>query len=208
MKLLSRLLLIFSFVLPSLLQAAPAPVILVLGDSLSAAYGIDTAKGWVALLAERLRAQGLPQQVVNASISGDTSKGGLDRLPPLLAEHRPQLLIVELGANDGLRGLSLAAMRANLTGIIELAQHSGARVLLLGMRIPPNYGPRYTEQFHAIYAELATQYHTGLVDFFLDGVGGIPSLIQDDGLHPNETAQPRLLDNIWASLRQALQPPG
>jgi len=208
MKLLSRLLLIFSFVLPSLLQAAPAPVILVLGDSLSAAYGIDTAKGWVALLAERLRAQGLPQQVVNASISGDTSKGGLDRLPPLLAEHRPQLLIVELGANDGLRGLSLAAMRANLTGIIELAQRSGARVLLLGMRIPPNYGPRYTEQFHAIYAELAAQYHTGLVDFFLDGVGGIPSLIQDDGLHPNETAQPRLLDNIWASLRQALQPPG
>ncbi|HMZ10245.1 MAG TPA: arylesterase [Plasticicumulans sp.] len=185
-----------------------SPVILVLGDSLSAAYGMPIERGWVALLAARYAAAApTPPRIVNASISGETTRGGLERLPALLAAHRPELVVLELGANDGLRGLPVADLEANLARMIELSQQAGARVLLLGMRIPPNYGPRYTERFHASYAGLAARYDVPLVPFFLDGVAGDPALVQDDGLHPRAEAQPRMLENIWPALDTLLHRP-
>lgn len=184
------------------------PTLLVLGDSLSAAYGMPVERGWVALLAARYAAAApMPPKIVNASISGETTRGGLERLPALLAAHRPDLVVLELGANDGLRGLPVADLEANLARMIELSQQAGARVLLLGMRIPPNYGPRYTERFHASYAGLAARYDVPLVPFFLDGVAGDPALVQDDGLHPRAEAQPRMLENIWPALDTLLHRP-
>jgi acyl-CoA thioesterase-1 len=184
---------------------AETPVILVLGDSLSAAYGIPADQGWVSLLQRRLAERGFPHRVVNASISGDTSSGGLSRLPPTLARERPSIVILELGANDGLRGQPIPAMTANLAGLIDLAQQAGAKVLLAEMRIPPNYGPLYTQKFQAAFGELAQRYRLPLIPFLLDGVAGDPALIQDDGLHPRAEAQPRILDQVWPILAPLLQ---
>ncbi len=179
-------------------------MLLVLGDSLSAAYGIAEAEGWVALLQERLQAEGHRFRVVNASISGETTRGGLTRLPRALELHHPRIVIVELGANDGLRGIGLAEMKRNLLEITQLSQRSGARVLLVGMHLPPNYGPAYTERFHSTFSEVADQTSTRLVPFLLDGVGTERSLMQADGLHPTAAAQPSLLNNVWAELAPLL----
>ena len=185
-------------------QGAVAGTLLVLGDSISAAFGLDTRQGWVSLLEQRLAAEGFDYQVVNASVSGDTSAGGLARLPTLLAEHRPQLVIVELGGNDGLRGQPPAQLQQNLAAIIQGARESGARVLLLGMQLPPNYGARYNALFSQVYADVAGAAQVPLLGFFLEGVGGVPALMQGDGIHPNAAAQPRLLDNLWPQLKPLL----
>ncbi len=184
---------------------AESPVILVLGDSLSAGYGIPVEKGWVSLLQRRLVERGFPYRVVNASISGDTTSGGLSRLPAALELHRPTIVVLELGANDGLRGQPPMAMSRNLSRMIERSQQAGARVLLAEMRIPPNYGPLYAQKFQATFGELAQHYAIPLIPFLLDGVAGNPALIQDDGLHPRAEAQPRILDNVWAVLEPALK---
>ena len=185
-------------------QGAAAGTLLVLGDSISAAFGLDTRQGWVSLLEQRLAAEGFDYQVVNASVSGDTSAGGLARLPTLLAEHQPQLVIVELGGNDGLRGQPPAQLQQNLAAIIQGARESGARVLLLGMQLPPNYGARYNALFSQVYADVAGAAQVPLLGFFLEGVGGVPALMQGDGIHPNAAAQPRLLDNLWPQLKPLL----
>jgi len=171
--------------------------ILVLGDSLSAAHGIAQNQGWVTLLAERMAQKTPPWKVFNASISGETSSGGLTRLPALLATHKPQWVLIELGANDGLRGLPLKIMRQNLQRMIEFSQQSGAKVLLIGMMLPPNYGFTYTTPFTAMYQQLAEEQHLPLVPFLLDGVANDPRLMQYDGLHPNVAAQPIILENVW-----------
>ncbi|TLY62586.1 MAG: arylesterase [Gammaproteobacteria bacterium] len=178
--------------------------ILVLGDSLSAAYGIRPELGWVALLAKRLQAQGYGYQLINASVSGETTSGGLQRLPRALRLHQPGILILELGANDGLRGLPLAATRENLAKMVQVGQEAGARVLLVGMRIPPNYGPRYTDEFARVFPEIAKQYHLPLVPFLLQGVALDPSFMQDDGLHPNARGEPAVLDTLWRYLEPLL----
>jgi acyl-CoA thioesterase-1 len=181
-------------------RAAPESSILVMGDSLSAAYGIRVEQGWVALLAERLKSKGYGQAVVNASSSGETTGGALARLPRALERHRPGVVVIELGGNDGLRGLAVADIRSNLDRLIGLSRQHGARVLLLGMRIPPNYGPQYTREFHAVFAELARTHDIPLVPFFLDDVALDDALMQEDGIHPNAAAQPRLLDKVWPEL--------
>ena len=170
---------------------------LVLGDSLSAEYGLARGAGWVALLEQKLKTAKVDATIVNASISGETSSGGRTRLPALLRQHRPQVVVIELGANDGLRGLPVAAAEANLRAMIELAQKNQASVLLIGMRMPPNYGRDYTERFAALYAKLAKEYKTGLVPFMLDGVAEKPALFQPDRLHPAAAAHPIILANIW-----------
>ncbi len=186
------------------MQGASAATLLVLGDSISAGFGLDTRLGWVNLLQQRLNAQGLDYQVVNTSISGDTSAGGLARLGPLLSEHQPTLVLVELGGNDGLRGQPSAQLQQNLAAIIQQSQASGARVLLLGMQLPPNYGARYNQLFMQVYTQLAASEKIALVPFFLKGVGGVPALMQGDGIHPTAAAQPQLLDNIWPQLQPLL----
>ncbi|HEX9208643.1 MAG TPA: arylesterase [Steroidobacteraceae bacterium] len=182
-----------------------APSILVLGDSLSAAYGIRVDQGWVALLQARLRAKGYDHRVVNASSSGETTGGALARLPRALATHRPAIVIVELGGNDGLRGLPVADVRANLQSIIDLSQRAGARILLVGIRIPPNYGPTYTREFERMYSDLARVRALPHVPFLLADVALDENLMQDDGLHPNAAAQPRLLDAVWKPLEPMLR---
>ncbi len=184
---------------------AEPPTLLVLGDSLSAAYGIPAERGWVSLLQRRLAERGFPHRVVNASISGDTTGGGLSRLPAALERERPAVVILELGANDGLRGQPIMTMAANLSRLIELCQKAGARTLLAEMRIPPNYGPSYTQKFQATFGQLAKHYDIPLIPFLLDGVAGDPALIQDDGLHPRAEAQGRILDNVWAVLEPVLK---
>jgi acyl-CoA thioesterase-1 len=177
--------------------------ILILGDSLSAEYGLRRGTGWVALLEQRLRQEGKATAVVNASISGDTTSGGLSRLPPLLAQHQPQLVVVELGGNDALRGLPLATTQNNLTAIVKACQAQGAKVLLLGMQMPPNYGPKYSAQFAALYAEVAKDQRAALVPFFLQGVADVPQSeqwFQSDRIHPVEAAHPILLANVWPAL--------
>lgn len=187
------------------LPASPPPVILILGDSLSAGYGLAPTDTWPALLQDRLERRSLPHRVVNASISGDTTSGGLSRLPDLLRRHRPDILILALGGNDGLRGLPLEAMRRNLREMIRRARAGGVNnIVLLGMRMPPNYGP-YADDFHRLYGEIARQDDVLLVDFFLDGVALEPALLQPDGIHPNARAQQRLLDNVWPALAEALE---
>jgi acyl-CoA thioesterase-1 len=183
---------------------AEPPVLLVLGDSLSAAYGIPAEQGWVSLLQRRLAERGFPHRVVNASISGDTTSGGLSRLPATLERHRPALVILELGANDGLRGQPPMAMANNLGRMIELSRQAGARVLLAEMRVPPNYGPLYAQKFQATFGELAKRYEIPLIPFLLDGVAGNTALIQDDGLHPSAEAQAKILDNVWPVLEPLL----
>jgi len=180
-------------------------VILVFGDSLSAAYGLPTEQGWVSRLQRRLAERGYPHQVVNASMSGETTSGGLSRLPAALKQHRPALVILELGANDGLLGQPPMVMSHNLARMIELSQQASARTLLAEMRIPPNYGPLYTQKFQAAFGELAGKYAIPLIPFMLNGVAGNPALIQDDGLHPRAEAQARILENVWPTLEAALQ---
>ena len=187
--------------------AAPTRNILVFGDSLSAAYGLRPEQGWAALLLQRLRTQGYGYTVVNASISGETSGGGLARLPRALALHHPAIVLLELGANDGLRGLPLATVRANLIRMIELAEHAHAKVLLLGIRLPPNYGPRYSGEFAQLYTELAAKYHVPLVPFLLEKVALDPALMQSDGLHPDAAGEGPVLETVWPYLRPLLQNP-
>ncbi|MBF7730849.1 arylesterase [Pseudomonas sp. N040] len=187
-----------------LAQPALGATLLVVGDSISAGFGLDTRQGWVALLEERLQQENFDYRVVNASISGDTSSGGLARLPALLAEHRPELVIIELGGNDGLRGQPPQQLQQNLAAMVSGAREQGARVLLLGMHLPPNYGVRYTQAFARVYTDLAAGDQVPLVAFFLEGVGGQPQLMQADGIHPNAQAQPRLLENVWPALKPLL----
>lgn len=187
--------------------AKPPPVILVMGDSLSAAYGIETSQGWVALLGQRLAARGYDYTVINASVSGDTSAQGLTRLPLELARHRPAIVILELGANDGLRGLSVPAMQQNLARIIALSKQAGAELLLLGILLPPNYGPDYTQKFSAVYPKLAKEFHVPLVPFLLAGVAEHRDWLQADGMHPLAKAEPQVLDNVWLKLEPLLKRP-
>ena len=203
---LKRTLLIIAFLLLPQVSAARAPVILVAGDSLSAGYGIDLQSGWVALLQQRLTETGHAHQVINASISGDTTGGGRSRLPQALRLHAPAIVIIELGANDGLRGLPLTDMRDNLAAMVKMARAARAQVLLVGMHLPSNYGTAYTQKFHAVYSGLAKEMRVPLVPFVLDGIALDPGLMQADGLHPVAAAQPRMLDNIWPQLRPLLAP--
>ncbi len=177
-----------------------------MGDSLSAAYGIPREAGWVHLLARRLESRAPPIRVVNASVSGETSAGGRARLPALLAAHRPAILILALGANDGLRGLPPAEAGRNLEAMIRLARERGAAVLLVGMRLPPNYGGPYTRQFQALFADVARATRVPLVPFLLEGVASQQERFQADGLHPDAQAQPALLDNVWRQLAPMLEP--
>jgi acyl-CoA thioesterase-1 len=188
--------------------SAPAPTILVVGDSLSAAFGISQEESWVALLEQRLRSAGFRHKVVNASITGDTTTGGLKRLPRALSVHRPSVVIIELGGNDGLRGTPIKVMRDNLTRMIELSKQAGARVLLAGIQIPTNYGGPYTREFAAVYPALAKSHGVGLVPFFLEGIALRDELFQSDGIHPTAEAQPILVDNVWPVLKPLLNPAG
>jgi acyl-CoA thioesterase-1 len=184
---------------------AETPVILVFGDSVSAGFGLTRVEqGWVALLQTRLKQQEYVYQVVNASVSGETTAGGLGRLPRALTLHQPRIVILELGGNDGLRALPIQPMRTNLARMVDLAEAAGAKVLLLGMRIPPNYGPDYTEQFRSTYSDLARDKKLPLVPFLLNDIALTPALMQADGIHPNELGQPRLLDNVWPALKPLL----
>jgi acyl-CoA thioesterase-1 len=179
--------------------------LLVLGDSISAEYGLPRDSGWVSLLQTRLSDDKLPVSVVNASISGETTAGGLTRLPALLQQHKPAVLIIELGGNDGLRGLSLAATQSNLREMIKSADRIGARVLLLGMRVPPNYGPDYSKRFAAMYQGLARERNVKLVPFLFAGLEDTERFFQQDRIHPNQRAQTVMLDNVWPSLRSLLK---
>ena len=185
--------------------APPAASVLVLGDSLSSAHRIAPEAGWVHLLEQRLRQQGSQREVVNASISGETTSGGLARLPKLLDQYRPGLVIVELGANDGLRGLPLAEIRTNLKNILAAVRASSARSALLGIELPINYGPQYRDGLREMYRGLAQEFNVPLVPFLLDGVALNPELMQDDGLHPKAEGEPRVLDNVWKVLKPELE---
>lgn len=193
-----------------LMLCAPAAysaskTLLVLGDSISAEYGLPRDSGWVSLLQTRLSDDKLPVSVVNASISGETTAGGLTRLPALLQQHKPAVLIIELGGNDGLRGLSLAATQANLREMIKSGERIGARVLLLGMRVPPNYGPDYSKRFAAMYQGLARERNVKLVPFLFAGLEDTERFFQQDRIHPNQRAQTVMLDNVWPSLQSLLK---
>lgn len=198
------LLAVLATALPAI--ASPNHTILVMGDSLSAAYGVETESAWVNLLRQRLDEHDHDRwQVVNASISGETTDGGARRLPDLLAKHQPEIVIIELGGNDGLRGFQPPVIRDNLATMIKASQDSGARVLLVGMQIPPNYGERYTRAFADIYPALSDRYDTALVPFFLEGIYNGEQMMQEDGIHPTGEAQPTLLDNVWPHLEPLLE---
>lgn len=201
---------LFSILLVLVVWTSPlqAKTLLVLGDSLSAAYGLPAEEGWVSLMEQELKQRSLADKVINASISGETSSGGLQRLPRLLADYRPDLVLLELGANDGLRGTPLQVMEQNLRRMVELSQAAGAEVILIGIRIPPNYGPQYTQRFYSIYPDLAQEYQLPLVPFLLEGVALKPQLMQSDGLHPTAAAQPILLQTVWPHLVPLLQSEG
>lgn len=185
--------------------AAQPPVLLLLGDSLSAAYGMATEAGWVSLLQRRLEERDLSYQVVNASISGETTAGGLSRLPGLLQAHRPAVVVIALGANDGLRGFAFETLRANLRNMIGLSRGAGSQVLVAGIRLPPNYGAAYTEGFQAVFQEVAAAEQVPLVPLLLAGVEGF-EMMQADGIHPSAAAQSRILDNVWTELEPLLKP--
>ena len=201
---MKRLLALFVLIVASAAARAEAPVILVFGDSISAGYGLRPEQGWVELLKTRLKSQGYGDQVVNASVSGETTAGGLARLPRALELHHPSIVILELGGNDGLRGLPIAQMRANLTQMATLSTAAGAKVLLLGMRMPPNYGPEYTKQFAMVFSDLASEKKIPFVPFLLTDIALSPALLQDDDIHPNALGQPILLDNVWPTLKPLL----
>jgi len=191
---------------PPVATAAPGgPAILVVGDSLSAGYGLRPGQGWVSLLEQRLSAQGYEYRVVNASVSGETTGGGLERLPRALELHRPAIVVLELGANDGLRGLPVTELHANLAAMIRISRDAGARVVLAGIRVPSNYGPRYTEKFFGVYGELAAEHEVALVPFLLAGIALDQTMFQADGIHPDAGAQPTLLDNVWPALEPLLR---
>ena len=203
---MKRLFVLLVFCLTAAPADAAAPVILVFGDSISAGYGLPRVEqGWVALLQARLRDQGYGYQVVNASVSGETTQGGLARLPRALNLHHPAIVVLELGGNDGLRALPAAQMRDNLSRMAELAEAAGATVALLGMRMPPNYGPQYAAQFAQAYSDLARDKKLPFVPFVLVGIALSPGLMQADGIHPNEAGQPQLLDNVWPVLKPLLK---
>ncbi len=185
--------------------SAPQPTLLVFGDSLSAAYGLRTDQGWVALLQERLQTEGYGYTVVNASVSGETTTGGRSRLPRALEQHKPAVVVLELGANDGLRGLPLATAKSNLDAMITTIEKAGAKVLLVGILIPPNYGPKYSQGFSEMYRELARDRKLPFVPFLLDGVALDPQLMQDDGYHPKAEGEPRVLENVWQHLSPLLE---
>ena len=193
-------------VLPA--AASQPPRIVVLGDSISAAYGMAPEAGWVSLWQPRLASAGLPHQLINASISGNTSGDGLARLPRLLQEHQPQWVIIELGGNDGLRGYPLKTIRHNLQQLISLSRAAGAQVALIGMAIPPSYGKRYSEQFRALFSQLATEQQVQLIPGFLDDIARDPLLMQDDGIHPTAAAQPQLSAQLEQQLQPLLTVPG
>lgn len=179
--------------------------LLIVGDSLSAAYGVPSERAWVQLLQERLNNNGLSQwNVINASISGETTDGGARRLPGLLADNSPDVVVIELGGNDGLRGFPPNVIESNLAQMISQVQDAGARAILVGMQIPPNYGQRYTQMFADIFPKLSDRYNTALVPFFLQGVYDQEGMMQDDGIHPSAEAQPKLLENVWPVLKPAL----
>ena len=197
------------FALPMLGTAAPtpaaAPKILVLGDSISAGYGLAANEGWVSLLQNRLKTQGYGYRVVNASVTGETTTGGLARLPRALSLHQPVIVVIELGGNDGLRGLPLDTSRANLQKMIDLSLGAGAKVLLLGMKIPPNYGPRYASEFERLYADLARRNKLAFEPFFLDKIALADGMMQEDGIHPTAKAQPIMLETLWPRLTPLLR---
>ena len=184
-----------------------APAILVVGDSLSAGFGIEVSDGWVALLQDRLNAEGYEYRVVNASISGDTTGGGLRRLPRALERHEPVITVVELGGNDGLRATPVAIIRKNLERMIALSRDAGSLVVLAGMQLPPNYGAAYTDAFAEVYAEVAEEQEVGLIPFFMDGVALNPEKLLPDMIHPNADGQPVLLENAWSALKPLLAEP-
>lgn len=198
-----------ALVLLSAQTLAGSGTILIMGDSLSAAYGVETERAWVAQLRERLDDRNWSDwSVVNASISGETTDGGLRRLPELLTRHQPEIVVIELGGNDGLRGFPPGVIEDNLAAMIEQSQEAGARVLLVGMQMPPNYGPRYTRAFAAIYPDLAEAKATALVPFFLEGIYNQDGMMQSDGIHPTGEAQVKLLDNLWPHLKPLLENTG
>ncbi|HXV09608.1 MAG TPA: arylesterase [Burkholderiales bacterium] len=186
---------------------AQGATLLVLGDSLSAAYGMGPREGWVTLLEERLRQKRFDYNVVNASISGETTSGGAVRIAELLARTRPDVVVVALGGNDGLRGLPVSQMKDNLSRIVESAKARGARVLLVGVRVPPNYGAPYVREFEAAFAEVAKRHRVPLVSYILEGVGERRDLMQEDNIHPSAAAQPRILENVWPKLEPLLKKP-
>ena len=195
------------FLAGSVLAAEP-PVVLVVGDSLSAEYGLKRGAGWVALLEQRLAKEKIAAKVVNASISGDTTSGGRSRLPALLQQHKPRVVVIELGGNDALRGLPLAMTEQNLSAMTEAAQKAGARVLLVGMQVPPNYGTDYADKFAGLFGKVAKERKAAVVPFLLAGVadGADPTrLFQADRIHPREEAHPRMLDNVWPELKKLLK---
>lgn len=187
---------------------AHAQGILIVGDSISAAFGLEIDQGWTTLLQARLQEQQADATVINASVSGDTTAGGLARLPRLLEQHEPALVVIELGGNDGLRGMPPGNMQQNLSAMVERSLDAGAEVLLLGMRIPPNYGVRYTQAFEQVFTDISKEYGVALLPFVLDGIAGEAdqSLMQSDGIHPTAAAQPRILDNVWPYIESWLQP--
>ncbi len=198
-------LIVGSVLLAGSLRAAAAPAtLLVVGDSISAEYGLTRDSGWVQLLRDRLKAQHLDYTVVNASISGDTTSNGLARLPPLLAQYHPRVVIIELGGNDGLRGMPVAAAKANLVQMITLSKAAGARVVVTGIQMPPNYGAQYTGSFAAMYPEIAKSEHVALVPFLFQGFAEDTDLFQGDRIHPSANAQPMLLENVWGPLKPLL----
>ncbi len=182
-----------------------APTVLILGDSLSAGYGIEVDQSWASLLQERLEQKGYEHQVVNASISGETTEGGAERIGSALQRFNPEVVVIELGGNDGLRGFPPARTRENLERMIDASREAGAAVALLGIRIPPNYGPRYTRAFEAVFRDVAEENSLPWIEFFLDGVALNDELMQDDGIHPNAEAQPLMLDNAWPVIDKALK---
>lgn len=186
-------------------RAVLAETVLVIGDSLSAAYGMPVEQGWVALLRRHLAANGRGDQLINASISGDTTASALARLPQALETHQPDLVILELGGNDGLRALPLTQMKSNLAAMIDLILDGRRRLLLIGVELPPNYGRRFTEKFHAVYGELAREKGVELLPSLVEDVGIHPELMQSDGIHPNAGAQPRIAEMVWERLRPMLQ---
>lgn len=199
-----RSIVLSALLLLTLPALASQNTVLVVGDSLSAAYGVPSETAWVELLRDRIESQDLDWTVVNASISGETTDGGLRRLPGLLEAHDPTIVVIELGGNDGLRGFPPNVIESNLANMIEQVRDTGATPLLVGMQIPPNYGQRYTTMFADIFPTLSDRYNTVLVPFFLDGIYDQDGLMQGDGIHPTEEAQPRLLDNIWPKLEPLL----
>jgi acyl-CoA thioesterase-1 len=199
-----KLVALFVLLLGSAANGSESPTVLVFGDSLSAGYGIDVDQSWATLLQARLERQGYEHHVINASISGETTEGGAARIERALGNFNPALIILELGGNDGLRGFPASRMKGNLDKIISASKASGAAVVLLGIRIPPNYGRRYTDAFENVYRELASEYEVPWIQFFMDAVVLNEELMQDDGIHPNAAAQPVLLDNVWPIIRESL----